>query len=64
MLSSLKELDIVDSFDIDKGKLKNISILTIEILFKGLLETAFKMPIFKEYHIIVDYEIILIKKEN
>lgn len=74
MLANLKEFDIVGSFDVEKGKLKNISILTIddeeeekyEFLFKGLLETVFKMPIFKEYRIIVDYEqkVLLITKEN
>lgn len=73
MLANLKENDIVGGFDVEKGKLKNISILTIddeeekyEFLFKGLLETVFKMPIFKEFHIIVDYEekVLLITKEN
>ena len=74
MLANLKKIDIVGSFDVEKGKLKNISILTIddeeeekyEFLFKGLLETVFKMPIFKEYRIIVDYEqkVLLITKEN
>ena len=74
MLANLKEFDRVGSFDIEKGKLKNISILTIddeeeekyEFLFKGLLETVFKMPIFKEFHIIVDYEqkVLIITKEN
>lgn len=74
MLSTLNETGIVDSFEVDKGKVKSLSICLIddeeekicERLYKCLLEKVFKMPIFKKYHIIVDYEdkILLIKKEN